>query len=86
MGRQDLRTLVIVTVVGLLSLGLVVAFVYFLITEVMGSGMSRDNVIKAILFFVAIVIVLSIPKLYFFITKKPSEEPGSYSLDEVKEE
>lgn len=85
MDRQNLRTLVIVTVVGLLSLGLVVAFVYFLITGVMGSGMSRDNVIKAILFFVAIVIVLSIPKLYFFLTKKSSEEPGSYSLDEVKE-
>jgi len=82
--EEEFRTLVIANIHGSIVLAMFVLLFYFVFTEIVGHQMSKEKLITLISLFVAIILVGSIPKVYFFIKKKPRIEAGDYKIEEVK--
>ena len=74
----------IMNIFGLIALGMIIAFLYFLFTDVIGTKFNMEKMVKILIFIIAIVSLLSIPRIYFLIKKKPKTEDGNYALEDIK--
>ena len=82
--KEELRTLIITNICGSVVLAMLAFFFYFMFAEIVGHQINKEKLLKLILLLVAIILVGGIPKVYFFIKKKPRIEAGDYKIEEVK--